>query len=622
MSVGCCHRLFLLWSLLSVLMCCFVSSSAWSQNIPSVPVDEDVEESFEDVDEDVADVDEDIEEESTATQKRQKTKTIWDRFYSLPRQGASQNKEQNKDEKPNRKLPKGKTQKTAQKNLRGSLTITTFGYAESSSLIQLSNGATQVSGASDRARLFADTRPILNYRDDTWDFRLDARLRLSDARTQSGTFGGNEYQLRELFLRKKAKRYDVQLGRMFLADFAGFVIDGVRIDVRRDKNVRVFGFGGLYPSRTSRSLGDDYPAAKETDVLGNTVLVGGAAVRGSRIFPVSAGLGVGYTKDGLSLSSGVGTVMSLSGDTSTQGALEQPRILLSSNGYWRPKEKLDVYHYVVIDLYGSAGFAFTNLSVGSTYRVTPDLRLTGGLNVADTETLNAIAQSRLEDRDSATTGVHNNIEVTRISHQSLRGAASLSMAKRRYEATLSTTLRRRPKIIVQDKGGNTVVEVPSGQSAELGVRFVDRRSIAGLRLQGQYQYLLGFGKQITQGASSITFGGSRSDVHVLRISGIRDFSGGKASLEGNIGLVAATDDNREFSNCSDQGQGNISCYGTAKSTTISAGGLLYYRLSPQWFVVGNVSVGVQSLTTVESGLEVSQPGILMVSGLGRLAYRF
>jgi hypothetical protein len=69
----------------------------------------------------------------------------------------------------------------------------------------------------------------------------------------------------------------------------------------------------------------------------------------------------------------------------------------------------------------------------------------------------------------------------------------------------------------------------------------------------------------------------------------------------------------------------LSCFGSATSTILSAGGTLYYRLNRDWFLLGSAFVNRTTITSsvATSGpVTVKDPATLGLSGLFRISYRF
>jgi len=519
--------------------------------------------------------------------------------------------DQDKDDPDDKSKKARRRRRRAKKETayKGSLTSTTFGYRESGSISQpMAGGQVGAENASPVDRLFTDMRAQLDAKHisgGSWDARFDARVRLTpDERFQSGTFSGPEYDAREIYLKSNGKQTDFKLGRQFVTELAAVKIDGIRFNHKTSEKWSYIGFAGAYPTRGSRSVLEDYPSGPE-GLMGEP---------GKMIIPVAAGLGGEYRYDNYYGSIGVVGIYP-NADDEALGTLEKPRAFVTANGYLRKSNELDIYHFAVVDLDGAAGAGVTNLSLGINYKPNADVRLTASVHRVDTETLNVQAQTKLEDQglQAGDMGlVQNNLAVSRISSQSARAGLSTALANRRFELSVMGAVRERPEILLQPNMAAAPIIIESFQSAEVTIRAVDRRSYKGIRFSGSFTSIFGIGE---------TANINRSDVNVITLSGSRVVSDGQGELEIDARYVTSKDqDNARMALCDQLNP--TTCFGTSFVTTMSVGGLLYYRFKPDWFGVFAVRVGTQALKTAEAGMEVAQPDILITSGFARIAYRF
>src|SRR5690606_12174079 len=293
------------------------------------------------------------------------------------------------------------------------------------------------------------------------------------------------------------------------------------------------------------------------------------------------------------------------------GTLETPRLFATSTGYWRQSMKPDLYHYAVLDAMGAAGAGLTNLTLGANLQPVPALRTYAQISRIDTETLNAQAQTRLDEPDSnpnALGVIQNNLEVARIAQESARLGVSANLMNR-FEISTNATLRRRPALTVETIHGVEVL-FPRSQAVDITISAVDRKSWKDLRI--------GVSGTRTIGVGDVNLYRSRSLV--LRADVSREVLDGEAEVEGNLTYLNSQDDNIGGT-CSPIDV--ETCYGASRVTSYSLGGLMYYRFKPDWYAIGSASLGRQSLkTTVMQGQIASQPPITLASFLLRLAYRF
>jgi hypothetical protein len=503
-----------------------------------------------------------------------------------------------------------------QTRVHGSLTSTTFAHRETGSIGEpLMVGAIAPENASPFSRVFSDLRAQLDadhVQGGRWDVRLDSRVRQiaggpapSSAEVgdelpyQSGAFAGGEYDVRELYARRRGRKTDWLLGRQIVLDVAALKIDGLRFVHRRSARWEVTGFAGFHPVRGSRSITDDYPR-----------VVDDAGQSGARIMPIAAGLAASYRLSGAHGALGVAGILPRATDEAT-GTLEQPRIFATSSGYWRRSSQLDVYHYLVVDAQSSAGAGLRNLTLGVNLHPTHVFRITAQVSRVDTETLNVTAQTRLEDPEPAAGAagrIQNNIAVQRIAAESAELGLSLAMARGRYELSWLGQVRRRPALTVQTVDGQAFA-FAEAQAADVTVRLLDRRSFAGLRLGGSATATFGIGQESLQ----------RASAKIVRVFGAREL-GPRSELEAEVTYLTSEDD----------GQGTacvaldpLTCYGTSQVSSLGVGGSWVRRFGARWLLFVAVTAGRQSLVSDNAaGERVAQPPITVTTGFLRASYRF
>jgi hypothetical protein len=343
----------------------------------------------------------------------------------------------------------------------------------------------------------------------------------------------------------------------------------------------------------------------------------------SRLLPVVAGAGGSYNRGKLYGSVGVAGILPRGKErilTNPNSSLvERSRILVSSNGYWAQSEKTDIYHYIVLDLAGAAGAGISNLSVGVNHRPATSVNLFAHANRVDTETLNVQAQTMLEEVDTANlAGLGNNWYVSRVAQESLRAGASSAFSQNRFQVTASGALRRRPEIVLRRNGDADPAVVtdnlvlPLAQALDITLALVDRQSYKRFRIGASVTRSAGFGDENLD----------RSKSTSAMLQGSRDLLHGKGEFEVNLNYLKAHDDDRTVA-CPSEITNDLTCYGTSISSSIGAGGMLFYRPDSNWYAMAMVSAARQTLTTATPvGGDVKQPAITALTGFARLAYRF
>ncbi len=507
---------------------------------------------------------------------------------------------------------------------QGSLTSTSFYFRESGgqSTALVLGGAT-VPNASPFSRLFTELRAQIDgrhLRGGRWDLRADYRARMvnrdiindltgadrGDAnRIQSGQFGDNEYEVRELYLVRGGKRTDLFLGRQVIGDLAALKIDGLRLDYAKTARWTYLGFIGAYPLRASRSVLTDYPRGVD---------MAGAATK--RVVPVAGGFGAAYRTSRAYGAIGGVAIVPTGKDTRT-GTFEPPRVFVTTNGYARRSPKLDLYHYVVVDVAGAAGFALTNLTLGAQWKPAMRLRTNLSLNRVDTEAFNQQIANQLENvGDTIDGAVINNAEVQRIAADSVRATVSGAFGKiNRFEVTTGLSARRRPEVILDASAlADPAIDktLPATQAVELLVQAVDRRFYGGTRLD------LSFIRGVGIGNASY----ARSTSQIIRVGATKELKDGKAEVQGDVAVVSTADDNAGAV-CA---PGTIdTCYGSANTGAVQATVVGYYRFKKDWFGTASGSIGTQKLTITDVGnpaLGVPQSSLINSSLFVRVGYRF
>jgi hypothetical protein len=456
---------------------------------------------------------------------------------------------------------------------------------------------------------------------DAFDLRADARVRFVppcsfktvrqaglagddiDCRFQSGTFGGNEYEIRELYGRRPGSELAIQGGRQFVTEIGATKLDGVRVQYTLDDHWSLIGFGGLAPSRISRSVLDDY--------------AGG-------VLPIAAGAGGAYRYQRYFGSVGAAGIVPLSAQNAD--AEIQPRTFVTSSGYWRPSDMLDVYHFASIDLTGPStdevADMFTNISLGVNVNPVEDLRLTAMFHHFSTDTLEEYALEQLEENSNQNV-IQNNVEVLRLAAQSARLGASLALMEKRFELSTSFGLRHRlPETLCP--GNDPDCEASMGQttreawSGEAMVSLVDRHSIGGLRLGASVINL--FGLYDAFGLGDDSYG--RSNHLVGRINASRALMDEQLQIDADVSYLHAEDVGT--ADCMNGANAPLTCYGASVVDTVSLGGTFYYRFHPDWFAMLTANAALQSLTPDGNAATPATTSYsnTLITGFLRLAYRF
>ncbi|MBA3817792.1 MAG: hypothetical protein H0X17_02790 [Deltaproteobacteria bacterium] len=510
------------------------------------------------------------------------------------------------------------TEKTAKGTLvQGSLQWSNFVYRESGGA--LNNDPVQGSSASRFNRYFTDFRLQTDFRHlggSKWDARIDTRGRLvnnpadgigglaapasvDDARVQSGFNGQNEAEVREAWIVRSGKRSDIFFGRQFITDLGALKIDGLRVDYAKSEKLTLLGFGGLYPLRGSRSLTTDYQPLQTND---------GAMLSPAGRLVTAGGFGAAYRTVNMHGALGGVALVPLSS--------ERPRVYVTSNGYYRSGSALDLYHFAIIDLVGSAGFSLTNLSAGANYKPNQRLRLTASFNRVDTETLNVQAGIYLKDpvTEGGAVKVQNEtyLQLQRVSTNAARASASAGLGHlQRFEVTIASAYRYRPDLTLRAPDGTTNIALAAAKGVDVFGSVMDRRSLFGLRVGVDVSKSFGLGNVAFQ----------RSEVLATRLFAAREIGEGRGEWEGEVSYSTSLD-RAGGSGCTGTATSPADCFGTSKAKIMSGGANVYYRIRGNLFGLGSLFVSRMNLQRLDGMTVTADPAVTSVTGFLRVAYRF
>ena len=527
----------------------------------------------------------------------------------------------------------GEAKKT---RVSGSLTSTSFLYREFGVLLPDAEAAeADDAGPQGTAqRLVTDLRAQLSAKDfggGSYSFRGDLRGRFVPGackvndkeldsgnpcrRLQSGSFSGNELHIAELYISRHPGKLRVDVGRMFVLELAAHRLDGAAIRLKRSKKATFIGFVGLHPQRGSRDVRQDYPKSAVQSDMGT-----------KRLLPITGGGGLAYRLESLYGALGAVAIAPLAEARERPlepGQLEDPRIFLTSNGYFRVGPRLDLYHYLVFDALGSAQGALTNLTLGVNARPSPRLRANLSVSRVDTETLTALAETKLEDPAPNGNVIQNNVEVLRIAQDAVRAGVSGSFDRRRFELSTSLALRQRPETTLTAPVAMDPVTLvlPASRDIDAMVSFVDRRSFGGFRLGGSVSRSFGLGDDRFQRATTLSVRGTARKtiaqgkgevdgyLSFIQSDSAANFTPAMPGMLASCNTLAATDLN-QFE----------ACFAGTSTIAVTAGVTAFYRLGNRLMAIGSGSVGTLAVST-DSAITGEQGAITPVTLFLRLAYR-
>ena len=430
---------------------------------------------------------------------------------------------------------------------------------------------------------------------------LDARVRQTTSlRYQSGADGGGEYELRTLRYRLGSATTSVTLGRQFIDAVGATKIDGVAATHQLTPTFAGTVFAGAFPDLGSRSLDTDYLRVKNDD-----------GTAGSRIVPLTGGLGVAYQTPDYHGDVGVAAVY-VAQAVPNATSQEASRVFTTSSGYWRPSTGVDLYHFALLDVAGASGVNLTNGSLGVDVRPVPNLQLSGSVNHVSTDLLAITARNLLADPDPSAIGiVQNNIALVHVSQDMARGAASLALARQRFELSVSGGLHYRPQVSVALADGTGAVAFPEAKSADVTLVVLDRHSIGGLRTSLAASLTFPIGSEVP----------NRNRGTVVRLAAGRMFAEQRGQVEVDVMGEHLKDVDTSSGACMSS-LNVFACYGTSDTTAAQAGALVSWRIGREWLLIGDTHLGYQDLHSTSLSGSVVWPHVYSVTAFLRAQWRY
>jgi hypothetical protein len=287
---------------------------------------------------------------------------------------------------------------------------------------------------------------------------------------------------------------------------------------------------------------------------------------------------------------------------------EASRVYLTASGYARVSRALDVYHFGLLDVAGGAGARLTNGSLGLDARPISNLQLSAQVNHVGTDLLQIAARNVLADPDPTAIGiVQNNVAVVRVSQDLVRGGASVSLARARFELSVSGTLQRRPGVSVALADGGAAA-FPEARSATVTMGVLDRRSIAQLRVSATATLIYPLGETP-----------NRSRGSVVRLAAGRAFAGERGHLEAD----AMAERFRDLAGgACETSLDLLACYGASSTRAAQLGALASWRVGREWLLLLDAHLGLRSVTSASARGTVDYPTATSVTAFARAQWRY
>ncbi len=503
--------------------------------------------------------------------------------------------------------PAAPADESTQLDLR--LTLSSFAYAESGSDgAPLLEGGEELQTASPRRRVFGDLRLEVGAKrisGSHFELKFDGRLREANrSDVQSGFRGGEEWDLQDAYIRYEGEKRALTLGRQRIGPAGANTIDGLSYRHQRTKHWSAVAFAGLFPTRGSRSVTQDYPRGGLRYEEDGTI-----AEVGRRIIPATVGAGASYAKPSVHGDVGVGGIVPFRRD-GVGDARARPQVFLHSNGYWNTSESTTFYHYATADLASEQGAALRNLSAALRSQASTHLVLRASVHHQSTDLLRQSVVNQLEDPDTTSMGlVQNGLTLSRVASQTVRAAASVDAARRRLQFTLGASARQRSDLELVLADGSTFT-FPTSRRAVLSMQVLDRHSIFGMRLAGEFRLLQGLGKRDL----------ATSKGGVASIAASRDVLDGLATIQFDAAAQSLEDaDRRGTCEAADP----LTCFGQSRVRAVQAGLQVTVQSSKNWMFLVDGHWGLESVETHDADQQpLALPLVHSVTAFARLRYRY
>ena len=485
------------------------------------------------------------------------------------------------------------------------LTMSSFFYKQSGSDPgALVDQGAPPQNASPVRRFFGDLRMELT----DAGLAVDARVRQTTSeRFQSGADGGGEYEIRTLAYNLGP----VRVGRQFIDAVGSTKIDGVSATAHFTDAASGVAFAGAFPVLGSRSLDTDYLHVRNPD-----------GTDGDLLIPVSGGLGVAYQTPDMHGDLGVAGVYAPQ-NVPDAPSDQKTRVFTTTSGYWRGGSSFDAYHFVLLDVAGGNGVNLTNGSLGVDARPTPNVQITAAINHVSTDLLQIAARNLLTDPDPTAIGiVQNNINLLKVSQDLARAGASLALAERRFELSVSGGVHRRPSVSVPTADGGMSVVFPEARSADAMFGILDRHSIGDTRIA--------VSGLLTEPIGSAAPNRSRGIVVRGVISKL--FADQRGQIEADV-MYEHLKDTGSGAACTTS-TNPLACYGTSTTTAAQTGVLASWRIGREWLLIADTHVGYQQVGSHYlapmsadpmaplADMPVAWPTVLSVTAFARVQWRY
>jgi hypothetical protein len=437
----------------------------------------------------------------------------------------------------------------------------------------------------------------------------DLRIRLNpDPSSPSrGYQGGEEYDLKEAYGVYRGEKVDFGFGRQILRDVDAQMIDGLTLLYRTSPKFEMGFFAGLYPDPFSRSIEDDYKVVSYR-VDPATMLQFASGETTVDPIPVAAGTWGGYRYPRAYGAVGLAAVLPRNDDPPPLDPAAPPdsenRLLLTSNGYWRTLQSVDLIHYVVLEARNSRESPnVVNAQLAAHWRASSRLLLEAGASRMSSYAVEVYLRDLLERQipfvgvcpDIASTlCIQNNIDVIRVASNEVRAGGNYLFPIQRIDVNTQVRYREREGLVLPE--GLPVFNADRQIDAAFGLR---KKNVAGWDLGGSFAVIRG----------------KRTAANVF---------GARASRQ--IGETLYVDLDGGYSQYEDMCDRSMldmrTCDGTARGFTYRLGGLGTWQRDLHWLFIADYHLNLNKAQAIRFMLVEKYPLMAGHAFFLRAQYRY
>ena len=466
--------------------------------------------------------------------------------------------------------------------------------------------------SSPNSIFYVDVRGKLDARHisgSSMDFLGDLRIRLNPDPTapSRGYQGGQEFDLKEVYGVYRGDSTDFALGRIVLREVDAQTIDGATLVFRTASRWELGLFGGLYPDPFSRSVEDDYKVITYDDA---------GLPTGDELIdpiPMAAGGWAGYRYVNAYGAVGLMGVLPRNDDPPPTMPMAPPRsenrALLTSNGYWRTGEAIDVIHYLVLEARSSNELpTLINGQLVGHWKASPRVLLEGGVSRMSSYAVEVYLRDLLERYypfvddmgnplmcDPGLPCVQNNLDVIRIASNEARVGGNYLFPALRLDVNGQLRYREREGLVLPE--GLPIFPADRQVEASLGAR--KRELYAGFDVSG----------------SAVIIRGRRAFANVFGVRGTRQLS--PATYLELDGGYSQYEDGCRGSNLDPR-----TCEGTARGFTYRLGALGTWQRDQHWLFIADYHANLNKAKAMRNGVVNVYPYYAGHAFFFRAQYRY